>query len=139
MVTTNSQLEVEDQEIPPMPGREAEGSSSPLTSSASPESPGVVSEQLAADLIGLPFQLWATFETRVDPEVIELSEKTKSFLGGPVARILERHGLGHIAKDEIVVFSALGIHTFVVFREIRKAKAQVIKADKGTGTPEIME
>ena len=110
------------QDLPPIPGGEEQepdtsGLSSPSIGSGSPD---VVAEDLAADLIGLPFDLWAQFEPEEVHEAIVLSEKTKSFLGGPVSRIMTKYGLGKIAKDEVVVIVALSVHTFSAVRAIRK-------------------
>ena len=81
-----------------MPGGEAEAAqSSPSIGSASPEP--AVSEALAGDLIALPFDgahlIW--------PDCQPLSEAEKERLAGPFARIMEKYGLGKIAKDEILL------------------------------------
>jgi hypothetical protein len=84
-----------------MPGPEGEDLSSRSTSlTPGPESPEpAVSEALAGDLIALPFEganmIW--------PESLPLSETEKQRLAGPTARILEKYGLGKIAKDEILL------------------------------------
>jgi len=90
-------------EVPPMPGAEnftgtepgSVGASSPSTGS---ENPDAVSEELAGDLIALPFDAWHLFNDAADP----LTETEKSRLAGPFSRILEKYGMGKIAKDEIV-------------------------------------
>ena len=86
--------------IPPMPGPDgAEVSSSPSISSG-PESPEpAVSEALAGDLIALPFDAAHLIWDASDP----LSEAEKERLAGPFSRILEKYGLGKIAKDEILL------------------------------------
>jgi hypothetical protein len=93
--------EEQSQGLPPMPGGEAEsqssGQSSQSIGSAGPEP--AVSEALAGDLIALPFDgahlIW--------PDCQPLSEAEKERLAGPFARIMEKYGLGKIAKDEILL------------------------------------
>ena len=115
--------------LPEMPGEAGEqiggeASSSPSTSSVSEPGTEVVDEGLAGDLIALPFQAWAVFETRVPKEVIELSDKQKEFLAGPVSRVLTKYGLGKIAKDEVVIVAVLSMHTFGIVTALRKAKLE---------------
>ena len=122
-----------DQQIPPMPGSESQSGPSSRSIGSEETSPDVVSAELAADLIDLPYQAWATFNPDVPKEAIVLSEQTKAFIGGPVARMLEKYGLGKIAKDEIVVIATLSLHTFSAVQAIRKAKAsKVIPQDETT-------
>ena len=71
------------------------GQFSPSIGSGNPDA---VSEELAGDLIALPFDAWHLFNEAADP----LSESEKARLAGPFARIMEKYGLGKIAKDEIV-------------------------------------
>jgi hypothetical protein len=86
--------------LPPMPGGEADaaqpGQSSPSIGSGSEPA---VSEALAGDLIALPFDgahlIW--------PDCQPLSDAEKERLAGPFARIMEKYGLGKIAKDEILL------------------------------------
>ena len=108
--------------IPEMPGMDntEEASSSPSISSP-PES-DVVSPELAGDLIDLPYQGWAIFETRVPKEQIVLSDRMKAFLGGPASRCLTKWGVGKFAKDEIVLIVSLSLHTASVIRAIGEAK-----------------
>jgi hypothetical protein len=84
--------------LPPMPGGEADGAQ-PGASSQSIGSETAVSEALAGDLIALPFDgahlIW--------PDCQPLSEAEKERLAGPFARIMEKYGLGKIAKDEILL------------------------------------
>ena len=92
--------EEQSQGLPGMPGGEAEspslGASSPSIGSGSEPA---VSEALAGDLIALPFDgvhlIW--------PDCQPLSEAEKERLAGPFARIMEKYGLGKIAKDEILL------------------------------------
>ena len=91
------------QDVPPMPAGEeipgteaAGGSSSPsIGTQASPEA---VSEELAGDLIALPFDAWHLFNEAAEP----LSEVEKARLAGPFARIMEKYGMGKFAKDEVL-------------------------------------
>lgn len=93
------------QDVPPMPGAEEDlkgtaqmsgGASSPSTGSEKADE--AVSEELAGDLIALPFEAWHSLNDAADP----LTETEKASLAGPFSRILEKYGLGKIAKDEIV-------------------------------------
>jgi hypothetical protein len=112
----------QDERIPPMPDRkeditEGSASSSPLTSGRSDEPTPAVSEALAGDLIALPFDGWHLIQPCVDP----LSEEEKSRLAGPFARILEKYGMGKIAKDEIL----LGFYlTAVVYGRIKAIREE---------------
>jgi hypothetical protein len=83
-----------------MPGAEEKGQSGPSSPSIGSESPEpAVSEALAGDLIALPFDgahlIWSDSQP--------LSEAEKERLAGPFARIMEKYGLGKIAKDEILL------------------------------------
>lgn len=116
-------------DLPEMPGDDSEqngvgGSPSPSTSSGSEPGVEVVDEGLAGDLIALPFEAWAVFETRVPKEAIVLSQKQKDFLAGPVSRVLTKYGLGKIAKDEVVIVAVLSMHTFGIVNALSKAKKE---------------
>jgi hypothetical protein len=94
-----------EQSIPPMPGGseappmgDPENKAGLYSPSIGSENPDAVSEDLAGDLIALPFEAWHLFNEAADP----LSESEKARLAGPFARIMEKYGLGKIAKDEIV-------------------------------------
>jgi hypothetical protein len=83
-----------------MPGAEEKGQSGPSFPSTGLGSPEpAVSEALAGDLIALPFDgahlIW--------PDSQPLTEAEKERLAGPFARIMEKYGLGKIAKDEILL------------------------------------
>jgi len=120
------QVRVTDQNerIPPMPDSKEDilqGSSrdsSPSIGSGSDEpSAPAVSEALAGDLIGLPFDGWHLIQPCVDP----LSEEEKSRLAGPFARILEKYGLGKVAKDEIL----LGFYlTAVIYGRVKAVREE---------------
>lgn len=114
----------QDERIPPMPDSKEDilqGNSqdfSPLTGSGddTPQTPAV-SEALAGDLIGLPFDGWHLIQPCVDP----LSDEEKSRLAGPFARILEKYGLGKIAKDEIL----LGFYlTAVIYGRVKAVREE---------------
>lgn len=117
-------LDASEEALPPMPGSgEAADSSGQSTflPESSPEAPAGVDPGLAGELVNLPYEAWAIFEKRVPREQIVLSENLKTFLGGPVSRVLTKYGLGKIAKDEIVIVVALSAHTFTVISALRKA------------------
>ena len=93
----------EQPQVPPMPSTKEEVLEAPPGQStglgSEPEQPSAVSEALAGDLIALPFDgahlIW--------PDSQPLSEAEKERLAGPFARIMEKYGLGKIAKDEILL------------------------------------
>jgi hypothetical protein len=117
-------IDQDSQGIPPMPtGEKAEvpESSSPSTISESSETQApAVSEALAGDLIALPFEVWHLIQPPVDP----LSEFEKTQLAGPFSRILEKYGLGKIAKDEIVLGFYLTAIVYGRIKAVREAKKQ---------------
>ena len=121
-------------EIPPMPNAKGESSLDPPSISgetiSEPQEPDVVSAELAGDIVALPYEVWAQFEPDEAREAILLSQKTKDFLGGPVSRILTKHGLGEIAKDEILVITILSLHTFSAMRAVKKVKSIHSTEDK---------
>lgn len=119
------------QDIPPMPGSEEpiqgaqSGPSSP--SIGSEPSPDAVSEELAGDLIALPFDAWHLFNDAADP----LSETEKARLAGPFARILEKYGLGKVAKDEIVFGFYLTAISYGRFKACKEASRDRKAIDAG--------
>ena len=117
--------------IPPMPGGDAPGDSPSPSTFSGPETEdlAVVDEGLAGDLIALPFEAWAIFETRIPREQIVLSEKVKAFLAGPVSRTMTKYGLGKIARDEVIILVTLSVHTAGIFTEISKAKRTAVKIE----------
>jgi len=108
---------------PPMPtGEKAEPPedlSSPSTFSESPEAPGAVSEAFAGDLYKIPFQVWHIFNPNVpdepDPRIVNA-------VAPPFARVLEKYGLGKIAKDEILVAFYLTQTVYVYVKTAKDAK-----------------
>lgn len=128
------------QDVPPMPGPEGEtipgpesqdGPSSPLTGSENNALPAV-SEELAGDLIALPFEAWHLFNDAVDP----LSETEKARLAAPFSRMLEKYGMGKIAKDEIVFGFYL---TAICYGRIKAAReAAQLRKITGDNTPPII-
>ena len=90
------------------------------------ENPDAVSEELAGDLIALPFEGWHLINEAADP----LSETEKARLAGPFARILEKHGLGKIAKDEIV----FGFYLMAICNGRAKACQEASRKRKLEGT-----
>jgi hypothetical protein len=120
------------------PGSIAGDSSSPSTSSGG-KAQSAVSEEFAGDIVGLPFEAWHI----VNPVVLPLSDDEKERLAAPFARIMEKYGLGKLAKDEIVFAFYL---TAAVFgrvkavsddKRIRKAEAAMLEknaeVEKGMG------
>lgn len=110
--------------LPPMPATKdevlnSEGStdfsSSPSTGSTNDPA---VSEELAGDLIALPFDAWHMFNDAAMP----LSEVEKDRLAGPFSRILEKYGLGKIAKDEILLGFYLTAITYGRIKAVKEAK-----------------
>jgi hypothetical protein len=124
--------EEQSQGLPQMPGGEAESQASGVSSpSIGSGSEPAVSEALAGDLIALPFDGWHLIQPCVDP----LTKEEKSRLAGPFARIMEKYGMGKIAKDEIL----LGFYlTAVVYGRI-KAIREEKKREKITEGKEEMK
>jgi hypothetical protein len=115
-----------NQGLPPMPGGEAESQSSGASSpSIGSGSEPAVSEALAGDLIALPFDGWHLIQPCVDP----LTEEEKSRLAGPFARILEKYGMGKIAKDEILLGFYLTAVVYGRIKAIREEKKREKIAD----------
>lgn len=115
--------------IPPMPGSpqaQAEGpsengdSSSPSTIT---ERTDAVSEEFAGDLYKIPFQIWHAFNPGVPPEP---DPRVVSGVSAPFARVLEKYGLGKIAKDEILVAFYLTQTVFVYVKAGKEAKRSAI-------------
>ena len=84
-----------------------------------------ISEALAGDLIALPFDAWAIVVPAVDP----LSPAEKERLAGPFARILEKYGLGKIAKDEILLGFYLTACIYARAKAMRDAKKREALVD----------
>jgi len=128
-IRTDKDEEMTDN-LPPMPTTKEElpgpDSSSPSTSLES--EPGAVSEALAGDLIALPFEAWHLVQPACDP----LSEAEKARLAGPFSRIMEKYGLGKVAKDEIL----LGFYLTAVIYGRVKAVAAAKKQAKMVQTAE---
>jgi len=117
--------------LPPMPGGEVEAAqSSPPIGSAGPEP--AVSEALAGDLIALPFDgahlIW--------PDCQPLSEAEKERLAGPFARIMEKYGLGKIAKDEILLGFYLTACIYGRVKAVHDAKKREKISEYAEGTGE---
>jgi hypothetical protein len=77
-----------------------------------------VSEELAGDLINIPFEIWGSF----NPVVLPLSPAEQAHLAGPFSRILEKYGMGKLAKDEIVFGFYLTAFAYGRYKAIRAAK-----------------
>ena len=77
-----------------------------------------VSEELAGDLINIPFEIWGSF----NPAVLPLSPAEQAHLAGPFSRILEKYGMGKLAKDEIVFGFYLTAFAYGRYKAVRAAK-----------------
>jgi hypothetical protein len=87
-----------------------------------------VTEELAGDLINIPFELWSSF----NPVVLPLSPVERNLLAGPFSRILEKYGMGKLAKDEIVFGFYLTAFAYGRYKAVRAAKPKKeIKTDAG--------
>ena len=128
--TTRGQQE--DDGVPGMPGMDPEegqdSSSQSISSSGESLGTDVISEDVAADILGLPFEAWAVFEHRIPKEDIVLSQRMKEFLGGPASRCFMKWGVGRLAKDEIILITALSLHSVSVIRAVSEAKQKEIRA-----------
>ena len=129
---------VEDN-LPPMPGSKEEmipqgaGDQDSRSIGSDPTSEpkdDSVSEALAGDLIALPFEAWHI----IQPVAMPLSPAEKDRLAGPFSRIMEKYGLGKIAKDEIL----LGFYlTAVIYGRVKavqddKRSRQAVEVKEGS-------
>ncbi|MCJ7828467.1 MAG: hypothetical protein MUP81_01855 [Dehalococcoidia bacterium] len=76
------------------------------------------SEELAGDLISIPFEIWNSF----NPACLPLSPNEQARLAGPFARILEKYGMGKLAKDEIVFAFYLIAIGYGRFKAVKASK-----------------
>lgn len=77
-----------------------------------------VTEELAGDLINIPFEVWGTF----NPVVLPLSSDEQRRLAGPFARILEKYGMGKLARDEVVFGFYLTASLYGRYKAVRASK-----------------
>lgn len=124
MTKQRVQVTDDDSRIPPMPDSKEEvgaGSFSPSTSSEAPTPArsDAVTEEFAGDLFEIPFKVWHVVDPRVPDGV---GDRVKDGVAAPFARVLEKYGLGKIAKDEILVayYITQAVATNLII--IRKAK-----------------
>ena len=118
--------------IPPMPGSPQDLENGGVGDSASQltgtERTDHVAEEFAGDLYRIPFQVWHAFDPHVpeepDPRIVE-------GVSGPFARVLEKYGLGAIAKDEILVAFYLTQTVFVYVKAGREARQREKLAGPG--------
>ena len=133
MTKQRVQVTDHDERIPPMPDSKEEvggGSFSPSTSSSdetpAPVRSDAVTEEFAGDLFEIPFKVWHVVDSRVPDGV---GDRVKDGVSAPFARILEKYGLGKIAKDEVLVgyYVTQAIATNLII--IRKAKKAELSGD----------
>ena len=78
-----------------------------------------VTDEFAGDLYKIPFQVWHIFNPNVpdepDPKIIK-------GVSGPFARVLDKYGLGKLAKDEILVGFYLTQTVYVYVQAAKRAK-----------------
>ena len=116
-----------EQSVPPMPTESGDpvtstGMDSPSSPSTGSENLDAVSEELAGDIIALPFEAWHLFNDAAEP----LTESEKARLAGPFARIMEKYGMGKIAKDEVL----LGFYLTAIIYGRVKATAEAKRQKK---------
>lgn len=132
----SKKAQIVNDNLPPMPeskedvlNQQGAASSSPSTFSEPEPEKDSVSEALAGDLIALPFEAWHLIQPAAEP----LSQAEKDRLAGPFSRIMEKYGLGKIAKDEVL----LGFYlTAIIYGRVRAVQA--VKKEK-TVTVEVPE
>jgi hypothetical protein len=127
------------QNVPPMPMGDdpiqSEVTDSPSSPSIGSEKIDAVSEELAGDLIALPFDAWHLFNDAVEP----LSEVEKARLAGPFARIMEKYGMGKIAKDEVLFGFYLTAIMYGRVKAAQEAKRQRKLIEGSTPAKPIVE
>ena len=78
-----------------------------------------VTEEFAGDLYKIPFQVWHVFNSNVpeepDPRIIK-------GVSGPFARVLDKYGLGKLAKDELLVGFYIIQTMYCYIQAAKKAK-----------------
>jgi hypothetical protein len=85
-----------------------------------------VTEELAGDLINIPFEVWGTF----NPVVLPLSPDEQRRLAGPFARILEKYGMGKLARDEVIFGFYLTASLYGRYKAVRASKPKKeVKSD----------
>ena len=121
--------------MPDSPDELLEDSSKP--SIVSPGSGSTeVTRELAGDLLNLPFQAWSLF----NPVVLPLSPHEQELLAGPFSRILEKYGMGKIAKDEIVFGFYLTAFVYGRVKAIKDSKGVRDDSRKaGKGKDNVIE
>lgn len=77
-----------------------------------------ITEELAGDLIGFPFEVWHILNEAALP----LSDKEKRIVSGPVTRIIEKYELQKFAKDEILLTVYLAGMVYGRVRAIKEIK-----------------
>jgi hypothetical protein len=77
-----------------------------------------VTEELAGDLISIPFEIW----NGLNPVALPLSSRERDILAGPFSRILEKYGMGKISKDEVVFGFFLFAFGYGRYKAVRAAK-----------------
>jgi hypothetical protein len=90
-----------------------------------PEQSEAVTEEFAGDLFELPFKAWHVINPAV-PDGID--DRVKVSVSRPFARILEKYGLGKIAKDEILVAfyltQAISTNIIIIRREKKREQEE---------------
>lgn len=77
-----------------------------------------ITEELAGDLLNLPFQVWGS----INPVVLPLSPLRMKLMAAPFSRILEKYGLGKIAKDEIILGFFLSVEVYARVKAVHDSK-----------------
>jgi len=118
------------QDLPEMPTGRTENEAAaesfgPSIGSPEPEKDSV-SEELAGDLIALPFDAWHVITPAAEP----LSSREKEAMAGPFSRILEKYGVAKIAKDEILLGFYLTAAIYGRVKAVREA-ARIEKMEQG--------
>jgi hypothetical protein len=96
-----------------------------------------ISLDLAGDLINLPFQAWNV----VNPFISPLSDLEKTKLAEPFSRMLEKYGMGKLAKDEIVFgfYLTACVVTRIKVAKDHKKDATNHSREKGPGKDDLSQ
>ena len=108
-----------DQKEDILDGPQTQEEDSGLLTGSEERTEDTISEEFAGDLYKIPFQVWNIFNPAVPPEP---DPRIIKGVAPPFARVLEKYGLGKIAKDEVLVAFYLTQTVYVYVMAAKEAK-----------------
>jgi len=123
--------EKDSEELPPFPPPR-KGDLSGLTNSEEVEEEEVEEEgefeavdieELCRDFSNVPFEIAHILNPKIKP----LSQKEKKLIGKPLSRVIVKHDLQRLAKDEIVLVIFLGFAILARVKDLKKDEEEVEK------------